>query len=102
MKKRFVLLKLAVLCVLISVAQVKSLEAVKITNPPRLDASLDDAAWHNVPEATDFITNSPVYGKPSIVRTSVKVVYDQTAIYISAYLYHNPPKYSPADDRERW
>ncbi|HYE55340.1 MAG TPA: DUF5916 domain-containing protein [Chitinophagaceae bacterium] len=90
MKKNLVLLQVALLCVLCSVAQVKSLEAVKITTPPRLDASLDDVAWQNVPQATDFITNTPTYGKPSIVRTSVKVVYDQTAIYISAYLYDNP------------
>jgi hypothetical protein len=90
MKKNLILLFFAITGVLFSVAQVRSLDAVKTTNSPRLDASLDDAAWQNAPTATDFITNSPVYGQPSKVKTSVKVVYDNTAIYISAYLYDDP------------
>ncbi|HYF31409.1 MAG TPA: DUF5916 domain-containing protein [Chitinophagaceae bacterium] len=90
MKKNLIFLKLALFSALFSVAQVRNLEAVKITTPPRLDGSLDDAAWQGVPAATDFITNTPVFGKPPVVNSSIKVVYDNTAIYIGAYLYDQP------------
>ena len=90
MKKNLILLKIAVLSVLCSMAQVKNLEGTKINTAPKLDGSLDDAAWQNVQEATDFITNTPVFGKTAIVRTTVKIVYDNSAIYVGAYLYDQP------------
>lgn len=90
MKKNLIFLKIAVFSALFSIAQVRNLEAVKVTTPPRLDGSLDDAAWQGVPAATDFITNIPVFGKTPIVNSSVKVVYDNTAIYVGAYLYDKP------------
>ena len=71
-------------------AQHKNLQAIKTSLPPRIDGSLSDSAWKNVPEAVDFITNSPVFGKPSKVKTSIKVIYDDDAIYIGAYLYDDP------------
>ncbi|MGB8192926.1 MAG: DUF5916 domain-containing protein, partial [Chitinophagaceae bacterium] len=90
MKKNLVLLKIAVLFVFFSMAQTRNLDAVKVSAPPRLDGSLDDVAWQNAPAATDFITNIPVFGKVPQSKSSVKVVYDNTAIYISAYLYDKP------------
>ena len=71
-------------------AQHRSLLAIKTPAPPRIDGSLTDSIWKSVPEATGFITNTPVYGKPSKVKTSVKVLYDDAAIYIGAYLYEDP------------
>ena len=90
MKKNLILLKVAVLSVLFSMAQVRNLETTKINSSPRLDGSLDDPAWQTVQAATDFITNTPVFGKTPVVRSSVKVIYDNTAIYIGAYLYDQP------------
>ncbi len=90
MKKNLIFLKIAVFSAFFSVAQVRNLEAVKLTTPPRLDGSLDDAAWQDAPAATDFITNTPVFGKTPAVNSSVKVVYDNSAIYIGAYLYDKP------------
>ena len=71
-------------------AQHKSLQAMKIVLPPRIDGSLTDSAWNNVPEATGFITNTPAFGKPSKLTTSVKILYDDAAIYIGAYLHDDP------------
>ncbi|MEO5682964.1 MAG: DUF5916 domain-containing protein [Chitinophagaceae bacterium] len=75
---------------LTALAQHKSLQAVKTFLPPRIDGSLTDSIWKNVPEAVDFITNSPVFGNPSKVRTTVKILYDDAAIYIGAYMYDEP------------
>ncbi|MFI5133220.1 MAG: DUF5916 domain-containing protein [Chitinophagales bacterium] len=87
--KRYICLPL----LLISTAlfsQVKTLQAIKITQAPKIDGNLDDAAWKNVPVAKDFIENFPTYGLPASQKTEVKIVYDNTAIYIGAYLYDDP------------
>src|SRR5215213_8735802 len=90
MNKNLILLKIAVLSVLFSMAQVRNLESTKVNSSPRLDGSLDEPAWQNAQVATDFITNTPVFGKTPVVRTSVKVIYDNSAIYIGAYLHDQP------------
>ncbi|MGB5005789.1 MAG: DUF5916 domain-containing protein [Ferruginibacter sp.] len=71
-------------------AQVKSIPAVKINLPVKIDANLDDEAWKNIEPVGDFITASPVYGKPSSRKTLVKIAYDNTAIYVGAYMYDDP------------
>lgn len=71
-------------------AQSRSLEAVKIAQAPKIDGNLDDKAWANVTPATNFIQNFPTYGLGAFVRSEVKVIYDNTSIYIGAYLYDDP------------
>ncbi|MBK5272358.1 MAG: carbohydrate binding family 9 domain-containing protein, partial [Bacteroidia bacterium] len=71
-------------------SQTKILQAVKISQPPKIDGVLDDEAWLETPVASDFIQNFPKYGLPSSRKTVVKLAYDNTAIYIGAYLYDDP------------
>jgi hypothetical protein len=68
----------------------KTLPATKALHVPVIDGRLDDAAWSVAPSATDFIQNSPNFGKPASVKSEVKVVYDNNAIYISARIYDDP------------
>ena len=88
-----------------ALAQHKSLQAIKVLLPPRIDGSLTDSVWKDVPEAVNFITNSPVFGKPSKVKTAIKVIYDDAAIYIGAYLYDDPAmirkQFTTRDDQSR-
>ncbi len=89
----------------IAFSQHKSIQAVKASLSPRIDGSLTDSVWKNVPEAIGFITNSPVFGKPSKVKTSVKVIYDDAAIYVGAYLYDDPAmirkQFTTRDNQDR-
>ena len=72
-------------------SQEKTLPAIKFAQPPPIiDGNLDDSAWIDVPVATNFIQNFPSFGLPSSQTTVVKVAYDNSAIYIGAYLYDNP------------
>ena len=71
-------------------AQNKSLHVVKVSQAPKIDGKLDDAAWQNAPVADNFIINFPDFGKPASQRTEVKVIYDDEAIYIGAYLHDDP------------
>lgn len=72
------------------ISQVKTLQALKTTQAPKIDGSLNDAAWANVPMASDFIQNYPATGEPASQKTTVKVIYDNSAIYVGAYLYDDP------------
>lgn len=73
-------------------AQVRNLAAVKISSAIKIDGNLDDVAWKNIRPVSDFITVSPVYGLPSKRNTQVKIAYDNSAIYVSAYMYDNPAR----------
>ncbi len=68
-----------------------SINAIKVTAPPKIDGKLDDDAWQNVPVASGFITYLPEYGKAPSRNTEVKVIYDNTAIYIGAKMYDDDP-----------
>ena len=100
---------LSILFLLLSIfccfGQVKNTHAVKSTSPPKIDGTLDDACWQEVPVATDFITNTPVFGNPAISKTEVKVVYDNTAIYIGAKIYDDPAnirkQFTPRDQSQQ-
>ncbi len=73
-----------------SFTSIKSIAAVKINSPIKIDGDLNDEAW-NAAEATgDFITSHPEIGKPSAHKTLVKIVYDNSAVYVGAYLYDKP------------
>jgi hypothetical protein len=76
--------------VLACFAQQKSVTAVKGGTPPRIDGNLDDAAWQNAPTATDFIQLFPQPNSAPTSKTDVKILYDDDAVYISAYLYDDP------------
>jgi hypothetical protein len=61
-----------------------TLHAVRATSPIVLDGNLDDAAWQSAPEFTDFTQHDPDDGKAPTMPTSVRVVYDDKAIYFGA------------------
>ena len=71
-------------------SQTRNLPAVKISSPPKIDGSLDDPTWVSAHVASDFIQNFPKAGDPATVRSEVKILYDNSAIYIGAMLYDDP------------
>lgn len=71
-------------------AQVRSIPAVKISGSIKIDGNLDEEAWKQIEPTGDFITISPVYGRVSSRNTKVRIGYDNSAVYIGAYLYDNP------------
>lgn len=60
------------------------LRAVRVTAPPVIDGDLSDAAWQSAPEFTDFTQHDPNDGQPATMRTSIRIVYDDEAIYFGA------------------
>jgi len=81
----------------------KKLKIIRITDAPKIDANLDDAAWKNANIASDFVMFRPESGKkePKNIRSEVKVVYDDEAIYFGAYLHDDKPEEIPMEFQTR-
>lgn len=58
---------------------------------PKIDADLSDDAWKEIPVLSDFRQCTPVYNIECSQRTEVRLIYDNTAIYIAAVLYDSHP-----------
>jgi hypothetical protein len=52
----------------------------------RLDGQPDEAAWDRVAPANSFTQNEPLHGAPATFDTSVRVLFDETHLYVSAVL----------------
>jgi Domain of unknown function (DUF5916)/Carbohydrate family 9 binding domain-like len=76
---------------LVGQAQQKNINAVRLHEKITIDGLLDEAAWQSTPIATGFVQNSPNPGGPVDQETTVKVLYDDQAIYIGAHLLDNNP-----------
>lgn len=69
----------------------KHTTATRIAESIRIDGQLDDAAWAKALPTTDFIQNSPNPGQPASQHSEVRVLYDNTAMYIGARLLDAQP-----------
>ncbi|OFY25042.1 MAG: hypothetical protein A2W98_06950 [Bacteroidetes bacterium GWF2_33_38] len=79
------------LCVFNAFSQQKQLEAFRINTHIKIDGILDESEWDNAKSAQDFIQYAPFNGKPASQHTEVKILYDNNAIYVGAYLYDTSP-----------
>ncbi len=77
----------------------KTLTTQRVAIAPTIDGNLDDIAWKDAQIATDFVMLRPKMGEkiPQELRTDVKVVYDDKAIYIAAYLFDDKPSEIPME-----
>lgn len=84
MQRIFLFLSLILICYS-SNAQ-REYSATRIEGSIKVDGKLDDPAWKNAPIATDFTNWQPIAGSKPSNATEVKVLYDDKAIYVGAYM----------------
>ena len=65
--------------------------AVRAPLAPVVDGRLDDPAWAAAPVLADFVQHEPYDGQPATERTEVRIVYDDAAVYIGAWLFDRDP-----------
>ena len=72
----------------------KTIEAIRINNHPNIDGILNDSIWSLIPASGNFQMWQPGNeGEiPNEYRTEVKMAYDNTAVYVAAYMYDPNPK----------
>lgn len=72
-------------------AQVKSVSAFSTTEDIKIDGKLKEPAWMNAEPATGFIQYNPYNGAKPSFQTTVKILYDHTALYVGAMMYDPSP-----------
>jgi hypothetical protein len=73
------------------VPETPTAQAQRVTSPPRIDGRLDDAVWQTAPPITGFRQREPQEGADASEPTTVRIVYDQTNLYIAAELTDSTP-----------
>ncbi len=71
-------------------SQEKSIQAIKVAQAPKIDGDLSDAVWNDVPVASGFTQTYPLAGSPASQNSHIRIIYDNTAVYVGAYLYDDP------------
>lgn len=75
-----------------SLASAKQAHAARVANDAiKLDGLLDEAAWRQATPITDFVQKEPDEGAAPRERTEVRIVYDDTSLYIGARMFSNNP-----------
>jgi len=68
-----------------------SLHAAHTEIPPSIDGRLDEPAWRSADVATNFRQRDPAEGAPATQRTEVRVLYDNSSLYVGAQLFDDEP-----------
>jgi hypothetical protein len=66
--------------------------AVRTDTPPTIDGHLDEGIWDAAPPLTDFRQRDPVEGAPATEETVVRLVYDDSMLYVGVLLHDRLPK----------
>ncbi len=69
----------------------RSIRAVRISEPPKVDGRLDDTVWQNALFQGNFTQREPVEGAPATEKTEIAVLYDDKNIYFGARCYDSEP-----------
>lgn len=71
----------------------KRIEALPINTSIKIDGILDEESWQTASAATDFVERRPNNGQaePAAMKSVVKILYDDTGVYIGATLFDNEP-----------
>lgn len=57
-----------------------------------LDGRLNDAAWNVAPVASGFVQRYPVEGVPAEARTEVRILMDESSVWVAARMYDAEPQ----------
>ncbi|HIC53394.1 MAG TPA: hypothetical protein EYO97_06150 [Gemmatimonadetes bacterium] len=61
--------------------------ATRVEEAPTIDGILDDASWMAGSSLGDFVQRDPMEGEPVSERTEVRILYDDEAVYVGAWLF---------------
>ena len=62
-------------------------QAVRTSTPISVDGVLNEQSWRSATPITDFKQLDPAEGQPVSERTEVRVLYDDDALYVGAWMY---------------
>ena len=65
--------------------------ATRASVAPEVDGVLGEAAWREATELTGFVQRQPYDGEPASERTAVRILFDDEALYVGAWMYDADP-----------
>jgi hypothetical protein len=74
-----------------SAAAVPMMHAARLTGSISLDGVLDEPAWQAAPEANRFMQSYPDAGGKPTDSTTIRVLYDNNALYVGVRMYDRQP-----------
>jgi len=66
-------------------------EIQRTAKPPKIDGLLTDDVWNNIALSGEFIQTLPIEGARASQLSEVRLLYDNSALYVSARLHDNHP-----------
>ncbi len=87
-----ILLSILLPLALIAGGNEKRAVATRTTEAPQIDGRLGDAVWSAATPVTDFLQSEPLEGQPPTQPTSVRILYDDDAIYFGFMMYDSNPE----------
>lgn len=72
-------------------APAKMIRAQRVPSPPLLDGALVEPAWREASPVLDFTQAEPVQGALPTELTSVRILYDDRALYVGVICYDSRP-----------
>jgi hypothetical protein len=82
-------------------AAIASGMATRVDVGPVVDGRLDDPVWMEGEPLTGFVQHEPVVGAPISERTEVRILFDDAALYIGAWLWDRDPARIIVGERRR-
>jgi hypothetical protein len=79
----------------------RSLSATRVAVGPAQDGWRTNPVWQEAPVITEFVQQEPVEGALVSERTEVRVLYDDRAIYVGAWLYDSDASRIITGERRR-
>jgi hypothetical protein len=68
-----------------------NVRAARATRPPVIDGLLSEETWSSAAPISGFTQREPDEGKPATEQTEVRILYDDSALYIGARLFDREP-----------
>jgi hypothetical protein len=65
--------------------------ATHVEEAPTIDGVLDEASWLGATRLRDFVQRDPREGAPVSEQTDVRILYDDDAVYVGAWLFDRDP-----------
>src|SRR5689334_421972 len=65
----------------------RQFRVTRTAHPPIIDGRLTDEAWAAAEVLSEFTQVDPDEGKPATERTEIRILYDDTALYVGARLF---------------
>ena len=80
---------------------VKRATAMRVSDAPVIDGSLDERVWEQATSVGDFVQAEPTEGEPASERTDVRLLFDSKTLYVGVICFDSDPSRIVSADSRR-